>query len=74
MAEFEIKRKLTEEEVAKIIIEKWGLNNISDILAMSNENKKNIVKSLKNIKGTNIHQLSRVMRLTDYFIKNIWDE
>ena len=42
MAEFEIKRKLTEEEVAKIIIEKWGLNNISDILAMSNENKKDI--------------------------------
>ena len=39
-----------------------------------NENKKDIVKSLKNIKGTNIHQLSRVMRLTDYFIKNIWDE
>ena len=74
MAEFEIKRKLTEEEVAKIIIEKWGLNNISDILAMSNENKKDIVKSLKNIKGINIHQLSRVMRLTDYFIKNIWDE
>ena len=74
LAEFEIKRKLTEEEVAKIIIEKWGLNNISDILAMSNENKKDIVKSLKNIKGTNIHQLSRVMRLTDYFIKNIWDE
>ena len=74
MAEFEIKRKLTEEEVAKIIIEKWEINTISDILAMSNENKKDIVKSLKNIKGTNIHQLSRVMRLTDYFIKNIWDE
>ena len=74
LAEFEIKRKLTEEEVAKIIIEKWGLNNISDILDMSNEKKKDIVKSLKDIKGTNRHQLSRVMRLSDYFIKNVWEE
>ena len=74
LAEFEIKRKLTEEEITKIIMEKWGLNNISDILDMSNEKKKDIVKSLKDIKGTNRHQLSRVMRLSDYFIKNVWEE
>ena len=74
LAEFEIKRKVTEGEIAKIIVDKFGLENISDISYMSDERKRDIVKSLKDIKGTNLHQISRVIRLTDYFVKNVWKE
>ena len=72
LAEFELKRKLTEEEVARIIVDRFDLENASDISIMSDEKKKEIVKSLKNISGTTVPQLSRVIRLTEYFIKKTW--
>ena len=72
LAEFELKRKLTEEEVAKIIVDKFNLKNVGDIGLMDENQGKEIILSLKELKGTSLAQIARVTRCTEYFIKKIW--
>ena len=72
LAEFELKRKLTEEEVARIIVDKFNLKNVGDIGLMDENQGKEIILSLKELKGTSLAQIARVTRCTEYFIKKIW--
>ncbi len=72
LAEFELIRKLTEEELAEIIKDKYDLENASDITLLDEEQSSRIILGLREIKGTSLAQISRVTRITEYFIKNIW--
>ena len=72
LAEFELIRKLTEEELSEIIKDKYDLENASDITLLDEEQRSCIILGLREIKGTSLAQISRVTRITEYFIKNIW--
>ncbi len=72
LAEFELKSKLSEEELANIIKIKFNLKNASDVSLLNKETKDRIIASLKNVQGTSIAQISRVIKITPYYIKKIW--
>lgn len=61
--EYECIKKLTDEDLANIIIKKFKLNSINDISKFNQIEKIDLIKSLKEIPGTNITQLARVTRI-----------
>ena len=71
-AEFELKNKLNEEELANIIKVKFGLKNASDVSLLNKEEMDKIIINLKEVQGTSIAQISRVIKVTPYYIKKIW--
>ena len=72
LSEFEIKRKLSEEELIEIIKKKFDLKNASDVSIIQEEEKEKILLSLKELKSTSIAQISRVTKVTEYYIKKLW--
>ena len=72
LSEFEIKRNLSEEELIEIIKKKFDLKNASDVSIIQEEEKEKILLSLKELKSTSIAQISRVTKVTEYFIKKLW--
>ena len=71
-SEFELKGKLSDSELSEIISKKYDLKNASDISEFSKDIRDKIIKELRNIKGTGVTQLSRVTRISSYYIKKLW--
>jgi len=75
-AEYEMIGKLTDEQLAQIIMQKFFINDVSEIPNFfKNLNKKeleNNIAKLKNIKGTNKTQLARIIRVGRRIIEKIW--
>ncbi len=67
MADFEIINKLTDDQLANIIKNKFKLDSIEDVpIFLKNTTKENverIVKEVNKIIGTNPRQISRVLRI-----------
>ncbi len=74
LAEFELISKLSEDEICDIIKKKFNLKNASDISLLGENEKSQALKELKNIVGTSQAQISRVTRLTKYYINKIWKD
>ena len=72
-ADFELKKNLDEEEVNDLIKKKYDLDNASDISLMGKNEKEKIMKELKKIEGTNLSQLSRVIKVSKYYLKKSWN-
>ena len=75
LSEFEMKNKLSEDELIEIIKKKFDLKNASDVSIISEEERERILfslKELKELKSTSIAQISRVTKVTEYFIKKLW--
>ena len=72
-AEFELIRKLNDDLVVKIILEKFNLESIDEMITYFKdmENQKQI-KELKEIEGTNITQISRIIRVSRRIVEKIW--
>ena len=71
--EYEFKNKLTDEELASIIMKTLRLRSINDITHFNEESKKYAIQQLKDIPGTNKTQLARVTRVSRFFVDKIWD-
>ena len=75
-AEYEMIGKLTDEQLAQIIMQKFYINNVSEISNffknLNKENLEQIIAKLKNIKGTNKTQVARVIRVGRSIIEKIW--
>ena len=73
LSEYEILGKLKDEEVINIIIKQFNLQSREDVAmffkSKSINEKKECVKELKKISGTNITQLSRITRLNRSLFK-----
>lgn len=69
LSEFELKTKLTDEDINEIICKKYNLRNSSDISLLKDIEKQRIFKELSQIKGTSISQIARVSKSTAYQIK-----
>ena len=72
--EYELIEKLSDEQLANLIMQKFNIKDISDIGAFFKLKSKDELKKdlaiLKNIKNTNVTQLSRVTRIGRRFIEN----
>lgn len=75
LAEYEIIEKLTDEQLTNIITHKFKINE-GDISTFFKDKKKeelkDFVKEIKNIQGTNITQVARVIRIGRSRIEKIW--
>lgn len=76
LAEYEMIEKLTDAQLATIIMKVFKIKDIveiADFFRDKNKLKEN-VRKLKLIKGTNITQLARVIRVSRYLIEKNWDQ
>ena len=75
--EYELINKLTDEQLATIIMEKFDIADISQIgLFFKNRSRDNLkedIQKIKSIIGTNKTQVARVIRLGRKVIQNLWD-
>ena len=66
-AEYEIIERLTDEQLTRIIMKKFDIDNVEDIAEFfkdkSKSEEKRCLKEVKNILGTNITQVARVTRI-----------
>ena len=71
--EYELIQKLSDEQLANIIMQKFNIKDISDIAYFFKVKSKDELKKdlaiLKNIKNTNVTQLARVTRIGRKFIQ-----
>ncbi len=72
LTDFELCTHITDDELANIILKKYKLNSINEIISYFKENK-SIIKDLKNIKGTNQNQISRITRVDRRTIRKFWN-
>ena len=72
LSEFEILNKLKEDELRDIIKERFDLNFASDVANLNRNEKDEIMLYLKTVEGTNINQISRVTKVTRYYIKKLY--
>lgn len=74
LAEFEMIRKLSDDFVVKIILDKLKFSSVDEIINyFKNEKNHEKIKVLKEIQGTNITQISRIIRVSRHFVKKRWN-
>ena len=73
LAEFEMIRKLSDDIVIKIILEKFKFNSVDEIINyFKNEKNHKKIKVLKEIQGTNPTQIRRIIRVSRRLIEKHW--
>ncbi len=71
LLQYEIKNKLTDEEVIYFIKEQIGIDNIQDIQKYNKKYRNSIIKKIKNIEGITQNQISRILGITINIIKKV---
>lgn len=76
LAEYEMMSKLTDGQLAYIIMQLFNINDVSEIPSffknIRKEEQRSYIERLKKIKGTNKTQLSRVIRINRRIIEKNW--
>ena len=73
LADFEMIRKLSDDIVIKIILEKFKFNSVDEIINyFKNEKNYEKIKVLKEIQGTNPTQIRRIIRVSRRLIEKHW--
>ena len=74
--EYELIERLNDEQLARIIMQKFDINDISDIpVYFKNKSKDELIKDLeviKKINGTNKTQVARTIRVNRKLLKKVW--
>ena len=77
IAEFEMLSKITDEEFLGIIMKIFDIDNVDKVSSffkiLSGEKLAESIKIIRNIKGTNKSQVSRVIRINRKIIKELWE-
>lgn len=68
-SEFEIKNRLDDDTVIKIIIENMGIQTIYDIQKLNNKYRDEVLNKLISIRGTTISQISRITGISTKIIE-----
>ena len=75
-AEFELMDKLSDSDIIKIVMKHFGISDSSDIpcfFKQKNEHEfKELISSLKQIKGTNKTQIARIIRISRRQMEKYW--
>lgn len=76
LADLELISKLSDDKLSQILLKKFSLNSIDDISPLftktNPEKLTELILSLKTISGTNMTQLSRIIRVNRKAIEKIW--
>lgn len=76
-AEFEIRDKLTDRELLKIIMKIFNINDVDKVVNFFKDHDKYELKSdiekIKKIRGTNKTQVARVIRVNRKIVAKFWD-
>ncbi len=76
-AEYEIISKLSDEQLSRIIMEKFNICDIKKIATFFRKRKKEDlsrdIKIIKNIKGAYMTQVSRVIRINRKLVRRFWE-
>ena len=64
IVEYEMNKVLTDEQLRNIIQEMWNLDNINEIKQYSAKKKREMLRKILTIKGTNCNQIARVIGIT----------
>ena len=76
-AEFEILPKLTDEELLGIIMKLFNINDVEKVPVFFKEQSKEELaenmKKIRKIKGTNITQVARVIRVNRKMVEKLWN-
>lgn len=76
-AEYELIDKLSDEQLARIVIKKFKIDDVCDLFSFFNgkdiDELTDYLKIIKFIKGTNITQVSRTLRLNRKFVEKVWN-
>ena len=77
-AEYEIVNRLLEEELVKIIMKTFDIDDISEVITFfKNKTKEELRKDLrliKKIKGAKKTQVARILRINRRFVSDVWDK
>lgn len=77
-AEFEMIERLSDEQLANILVQKFEIKDINQIINYFTDSSKReleeLIAIIKKIKGTNITQVSRVIRKSRKLIEKIWNK
>ena len=71
-AEFEILDKIDDKELIGIILRILEFDSIEEISKLNITLQKELINKIKNIKGTNINQISRVTKVSRGIIKRLY--
>lgn len=73
LAEFEMIRKLNDDIVVRIILDKLKFSSVDEIINyFKNEKNHDKIKILKEIQGTNVTQIARVIRINRRLVEKHW--
>lgn len=76
--EYEIIGKLNDTQLSELIMNKFIINDISDIPSffknIRGDELENCIQIIKNIQGVNKNQVARVTRLGRKIVERIWDK
>ena len=76
--EYELIGKLSDDQLAKAIMSKFEIENVSDLPGFfknkGGEELEKCIQQLANIQGTNKNQIARITRLGRKVIQRIWDK
>ena len=70
IVEYEMNKVLTDEQLRTIAQEMLNLDNINEIKQFSAENKREMLRKILTIKGTNSNQIARVVGVTRKVVTN----
>ena len=77
-AEFEMIERLTDEQLENILMQKFAIKDIKKIINYftdsSRKELEELIARIKKIKGTNITQVSRVIRKSRKLVEKIWNK
>ena len=71
LLEYEMRNKLTDEEVIYFIKQKLNIDNIEEIQNYNKKDRNDIVRKLKNIKGITQPQISRILGINIRLVRKI---
>ena len=72
-AEYEILDKVSDDELREMILRRLEIKSIDDIAKLNINLQREIINNIKEIGGTNITQLARVLKINRAVIKSIYD-
>ena len=71
LLEYEMRNKLTDEEVIYFIKQKLNIDNIEKIQNYNKKDRNDIIRKLKNIKGITQPQISRILGINIRLVRKI---
>ena len=71
LLEYEMRNKLTDEEVIYFIKQKLNIDNIEKIQNYNKKDRNDIIRKLKNTKGITQPQISRILGINIRLVRKI---